>query len=472
MAMDASSYASQAKSSADKAEMYSQTSEDRWSVFDKRLTNVENGISADPFVTDDTVAYQKTAPASALPYAALERLGGMTKLNRNLFNGETTNYAVRADGSLLSYQGSRLSDYIQIDGRTVTLSAKVLNPIESLHISAYDAEQNFIERVTSKVGGASITYSNANATYVRVGVYEQSCFDMNTFQLEYGTTATAYTPYPPGMHHAAVTAIESAGKNLFDNRGIDYTAGIRLNFQTYGEYIRINGTKVAGSNIVPVSKPNLVLPAGTYALSIRFISGTLTRADTTVTDDSIMFGINSSGYGQRTSGAVNKVGDVGTRIFTITEPTAVATFDITPGYSGTGNVYDNVVVACQLERADAVTDFEPYVKETFPIPTTLTSLPYYGYGISADVHNYIDFENIEYVQMCSVRAYQSGDENNPEVVTDGTTTVYALSAPMRTPITYKDNYIRVGGSGTLTFVNEHKLAVPSTVLYLTKEATV
>lgn len=496
----ASDYASQAKASADKAEMYSQTSEDRWSVFDKRLTNVENGISADPFVTDDTVAYQKTVPASALPFAAIERVGGMSYVSRNLFNIDATptwntntrNTLTKVDEVTFTSTNSNNDGggngiYIGTFDAGVTITV-------SGYFKTSPSTMGFVDVVTPKSGSGNLikeyggraeftyfqhTYTTKDTTreYYYRPAYAQTYIasdsvTLKNVQIEIGSTATTYMPYFAGIRHAAVTAIESTGKNLFDNRGIDYTAGIGLNFQTYGEYIRINGTKVAGANIVPVSKPNLVLSAGTYALSVRFISGTLTRVDTSVTDDTIMFGINSSGYAHRTAGACFKVGDVGTRIFTITEPLTVSTFDITCGYSGTGNVYDNVVVACQLERADAVTDFEPYFRETFPIPTTLTSLPYYGLGINADVHNYIDFENTEYVQMCSVKAYQSGDENNPEVVTDGTTTVYALSAPMRTPITFTDNYIRVGGSGTITFINEHKMAVPSTVLYLTKEASV
>ena len=81
--------------------MYSQTSEDRWAVFDKRLTNVENGIGADPFVTDDTVAYQKTVPASALPFAALERVGGMSRKSNNL--AKTANGTHRIGNNELLY---------------------------------------------------------------------------------------------------------------------------------------------------------------------------------------------------------------------------------------------------------------------------------------------------------------------------------------------------------------------------------
>ena len=44
----------------------------------KRITNLEQGIVPDPFYTDDSVAYYKTPPQYALPYAEIEKIGGMT----------------------------------------------------------------------------------------------------------------------------------------------------------------------------------------------------------------------------------------------------------------------------------------------------------------------------------------------------------------------------------------------------------
>ena len=51
----------------------------------KRITNLEQGLTPDPFVTDDSVAYAKTVPEGALPYAAIHKIGGMT------YRDETTN---------------------------------------------------------------------------------------------------------------------------------------------------------------------------------------------------------------------------------------------------------------------------------------------------------------------------------------------------------------------------------------------
>ncbi|MBQ8393840.1 MAG: BppU family phage baseplate upper protein [Clostridia bacterium] len=44
----------------------------------KRITNLEQGIIPSPFETDSDVAYIKTVPENALPYAAISKIGGMT----------------------------------------------------------------------------------------------------------------------------------------------------------------------------------------------------------------------------------------------------------------------------------------------------------------------------------------------------------------------------------------------------------
>lgn len=44
----------------------------------KRITNLEQGLTPDPFETDASVAYMKAVPATALPYAEIRKVGGMT----------------------------------------------------------------------------------------------------------------------------------------------------------------------------------------------------------------------------------------------------------------------------------------------------------------------------------------------------------------------------------------------------------
>ena len=53
-------------------------SDERISNAEKRLTNLEKHVSPEYFVTDETVAYEKSVPTNACPYAEIESIGGMT----------------------------------------------------------------------------------------------------------------------------------------------------------------------------------------------------------------------------------------------------------------------------------------------------------------------------------------------------------------------------------------------------------
>lgn len=185
------------------------------------------------------------------------------------------------------------------------------------------------------------------------------------------------------------------GVNLFDNSGVSKTqTGIK--FDSYGAYVRLNGTKTAGENVVSVKSTNVLLPKGTYTVSIQIIEGGIDSSNST-NYDGIMFGINKSTYGQRTSTA-RAVGDIGTRTFTLTEDTLVTSFDITPSYGGEGTVYTNVLLACQLERNDTRSDFVPYKENSLTIPDAVQSLDGYGDGMNESVYNYIDWEKKQFVK--------------------------------------------------------------------------
>lgn len=119
--------------------------------------------------------------------------------------------------------------------------------------------------------------------------------------------------------------------------------------------IVINGTKTDGANIVPIKRPNIILPAGTYTVKIKMVSGEITG----LTSDGIMFGINASSYGQRTT-VVTKVGEIGKRTFTLSEETTVSSFDITPSYGSVGAVFDNATFECWLYSGSGDISYEPY----------------------------------------------------------------------------------------------------------------
>lgn len=484
-AEDASYYASQAKASADKAEMYSQTSEDRWSVFDKRLTNVENGISADPFVTDDTIAYQKTVPANALPFAALERVGGMSYKSNNLWKSTdggvtSSGVAITCEKGVYTLNGECHSSVnylvanIKLEEGTYTLAAN--NPKNNGNTVALcqvysETTGKFItanDNVNNSVGTNTLTTGTYELRIRLAGGVTYTNFVVKPMLVN-GSADLPFMPYFEGIRHAATTSVESKGRNLFNPVRFAPFSNYGITIKQVDDYIEIDGTlnyPDAGSLTYRATVEEIALDQNaTYTLKCFFESGSVTvpsgKNCVFYVDRLDYKGTSSNWLAVPISKTESKTNTNGAY-----ESTQRAWF-----YIGNGTVFQKARFRLLFAKSNEAVEYSRYFKLTMPIPEAWQSLPYYGYGINADVNNHIEFET-EYVQMCSERAYQSGDENNPEVVTDGTRTVYALSTPVRTPITFTDNYIRVGGSGTITFVNEHKMAVPSTVLYLTKEASV
>ena len=100
----------------------------------------------------------------------------------------------------------RASDWMAVKGDYITITT---TQTEGVWGAFYDAEKNFI----SKCVGYKSTPTQAipaNAKYVRLTVTPNA---IDTFQVELGTTATAYQPY------AETATIYHCGKNLFDMDG-------------------------------------------------------------------------------------------------------------------------------------------------------------------------------------------------------------------------------------------------------------
>jgi hypothetical protein len=131
-----------------------------------------------------------------------------------------------------------------------------------------------------------------------------------------------------------------------------------------------------------------------------------------------------------------------------------------------------MTVQPSLELSDAVTDFTPYMSETYPIPASIQALEGYGWSCP-DHYNYIDYENKKFIQEVGSRAYASGDKSDSTVITDGTTTYYPLTTAVEVDISEyltDDNLINVEAGGTLTFPNQngtdYQIPVPSEETYM------
>lgn len=132
--------------------------------------------------------------------------------------------------------------------------------------------------------------------------------------------------------------------------GLHYTVGENMS-------IVINGTKGNGANVHSLVYPNITLPAGTYTVKVKMVSGSVT--DLTA-NDGLFFGINQSTYGQRTTPGVKQVGDVGKRTFTLANDTLLSSIDIAPSYGSQGSVWANATFECWFYAGSDDKPFEPY----------------------------------------------------------------------------------------------------------------
>jgi hypothetical protein len=109
-------------------------------------------------------------------------------------------------------------------------------------------------------------------------------------------------------------------------------------------------------------------------------------------------------------------------------------------YVAAGTKVENVTVYPMLNVGTEAAPFKPYKEtvDTFPIPEAVQALE--GYG---EWNNYIDFERRIFVA--------NGNEVD---ISDLITS---------------DNFIKVEGGGTITFENEHEIALSSEITYMLKE---
>lgn len=137
--------------------------------------------------------------------------------------------------------------------------------------------------------------------------------------------------------------------------------------------------------------------------------------------------------------------------------------------SGISGIFENF----QIEEGSINTSYSPYTKKSYPIPQSIQNLD--GYGWSAGTaYNYVDFENKKYYKCVDKRAYQSNDDTDSNVITDGTNTYYELAEPIVTDIseligdTFQEPF-EVESDGSLTFKNTngdgYQIAVPSGIQY-------
>lgn len=477
---------------------------------EKRITNLEKGIPSDLFLTDSSIAYSKTVPQNALPYAEVKNIGGVTRKCTNLIPYPYVHTTKTINGITFTDNG---------DG---TITAKGTATADAqFSVNAFFVKANTNYFLTGCPSGGSNTtyYLNPQGFDFDTGggrkLYNESDFSNTVYiviksgttvsnlvfkpMLNQGTTALPYEPYFEGLRSAPVTEVESVGVNLCSGTKV----GAYVN--STGEYNE-RYTTYRCTELIPID------PTLSYAVSIK--EGYIIEA-------THFFDASGKWIGR-------------SPLASIPANARFVAFNIQTG--GTD-------VHVQLERGTVATSYKPYTRNTLPIPEAVQALDGYGDGVNESVYNYIDFEKKQFVKrvgkvdmgtlnwakyqddgifhariddgiyygdsrlgnalcakyrteasvmandlalafgntfigggVCPVvihdRSYAGSAAGVFKTAMSGVMLYYELATPVVTDISDlipEDNFIGVEGNGSITMINQYKYNVPSEIVFMLNE---
>lgn len=387
---------------------------------EKRLTNLEKGLPADRFVTDDSVAYIKNIPTNACPYAAVEKVGGITKKSENLipfpyyykdgYEGAGLTILINDDGTIIvngtctaAINWQLMTEIPITAGKYFISGCPIGGSSSTYRIFAYLNHSNGTTIYPNDFGeGIAINAEEGDTIMLCLAFAKGATLNNVIFKpmLNKGDSALPFERYYEGIRRAKVTAIESkdASGNILGR--IEIPTEVQ-NLDGYGE-----GAGTASNAIVWNAD-------GIAAFEKRCKKITLTNEMATYRDiyaPNFRFGFTISDKAPSVGFVGNMVSNIAVLADPITTPTTAKEYSIAGSNSG-GAAY--VIVPNITSAADAIA--------------------------------YLNAHPIELWY----------ETTNPES-TDISDLITA------------DNLIEVEGGGTLTFVNEYGAAVPSTILYQVK----
>lgn len=400
-----------------------------------KVANLEAGISPDMFTVDDTTAYVKTIPADAKPYAEITSIGGITQDFTSGELGETLYDVSELDTSDLYGIDIYPDGKITYNGGGVELYFRDFFPSAEVgreYVFDYDLQ------VYGHLGNGEITFWDSIPVNERFVMTEEQ-YNTNVFfsQNIYDYTGEGFGE--PGettfinislrevlkeLIDTPVTAIDVYGKNL-------YNGGFGGNQTTEVGGV-LTMSKTSSSSETKTMDWNAPYPMQELRLSadvLEYNTSVRTYAKVTRQDGSV------------TSFTFCSAGSVGVKSATyIADANSKRVTSISLYFYG-GKIGDSIKMKDILIQPLASPDDTTYAiyrnKTTFAIPAAVQALEGYGktgYAIEWDEQG---------------KAWW--------VTPNGRTDISAYFA--------EDNLIPVEGGGTITAVNEHGLAAPTTIIY-------
>lgn len=396
----------------------------------KRIVNLEESLSDDMFITNSEVAYERAVPAPVAPYAAVDKIGGMSYVvntSKNVLDPTATisydiNYNDHEveggvyfdENGVLIYSGAPKKPFVFFDVRIpVTLKGKhtiqifrqtgeyFVDPakyeIRPIVLNAY----GYIDDYAGDWYGKPITFTgDGTPTNIALNFYfanpDQSVYDEQyrfeggeydwwepinlgfKIMINEGETALPWeSPNKTELLHAPVTKLESIGKNLLDiSKGLNAC----LVDNGDGTYTLKKTDADRFSNKIPI-----FIPANTEA---RIYGKILSYSNSTYNFAQLQF-FKANGNRDYTMPMraqslkiLSTDSDIVSVMFYMDSNTAVG---------------DYVTFSePQIELGTMSTDYAPFSAEpidTFKIPEAVQALEGYGEGVSADCNNHIEYQD-------------------------------------------------------------------------------
>ena len=356
---------------------------------DKRITNLERGLPEDVFLKDDAVAYVKDVPANALPYAEIQKVGGMTRKCANLIPLEDKEFTLQ--GVTFTCKNGALSVHGTVSGEIAssnemfksnfkfalsagTYTVKSTGASATVIIKKYSNGEN-LALFNKATDAKTFTLAEYTELFLSFYMYNQSFNNEDQqIMLNEGSTALHYEPYFDGLRSSSVTEVVSVGKNLFD-----------IDKRLYGT-IEDNGDLKIKHDYVPF-----------YGWDIK--------ANTQYTLSGYVRNEDATGYVRLrvnyTDGTIDNVvlGNIATewayREFTTPAGKTIDYIGVDYGNGGSMFVKGGELM---INEGTTALPYTPYTENILAIPEAVQARN----GINESVYDYIDFEKKQLVKRVGV----------------------------------------------------------------------
>lgn len=368
----------------------------------KKVENLYARTFPEIDVIDNAVAYSKTVPNGALPYAEVAKVGGMSHKSDNLAmpNKETlvTNgfvCTVDANKRLVVTGSATTAEATVIDFvATYANGARERIPLlagekyswsvykNGVSLAEFVDGINFQIEYTDAQGGTVWSWGGQDTSrprdlvrmYLQKNVVVGDTSLCGTYEVMFnkGSTALPYSPYFDGLRHAKVTEVKSEIPNLFTSEGFIY--GVTDGGAPSGNHRALSAEIPLKSNMFVRAKANTSIPNFRYEFhlynglaNIKYLSGWI--------DDNEVHPIPSPNDVDGATGIRVLVGG--------------STLDDT--------VTKAIIDSLEIEVYHGETP--PKHLGTLPIPTAVQALPDYGLGVSATANNHVDWSERKYHRL-------------------------------------------------------------------------